>query len=302
MDKIEALLTELGIKYELRGDEAWASCVYHSPDRNASWSVNIRKGVHSCFSCGAGGSLCSLVSHLRGISYTESVLYVNDAVGWARADQWREDFENKSYSPPYFKVTAADMALFTDPPAEALKDKSITAESCDIFNVKWNPAHESWICPYYDPHTYDLWGWQEKNKRIFRNYPAGTKKSKTLFGYNSFFPGADVVLLESPLDCCRLYDAGYPNGLSSSGAAVSEYQLSLITRVTEHLILALDNDSSGRKAQKEIASTYIGVKRLSFFNYGESKAKDIGEMTDEEIKWGMKNLISSFDYRRGNGK
>ena len=49
------------------------------------------------------------------------------------------------------------------------------------------------------------------------------------------------------------------------------------------------------KASKELLE--FGIKyslNLFFFNYGSSGAKDPGDMTDEEIRWGVENAISAL--------
>lgn len=297
MASITLLLTELKIEYKIIGEEATAACPFHSPDRHPSWSVNTRNGLHHCFSCGASGNLAHLVSHIKEISYPEAVIWVNSRVGWARADKWREDYENKNFAPQEFKISEVDLALFTDPPNDALKSRAITLESSSKFGVKWNPQNHSWIFPIRDPYTKALWGWQEKNERIFRNYPGGIKKSRTLFGLDAFDDGSTAVLIESPVDAVRFDVAGIRGGLSSFGVQVSDFQLSLIHERSEHLVLALDNDRDGIRETTRIAKEFRSIN-VSVFSYGNLTVKDPGEMTDLELAYGFANAIPALKWIR----
>lgn len=295
---VESLLGELGIEYTVTEDEAWARCPFHSPDTHPSWSVHIKSGVHNCFSCSAKGNLAHLVSSVRKLPYTEAVIYVNETVGWAKSQKWREDYETKNYALPEYKISEADLAVFVSPPDVALESRKLTAESADRFGVKWNDSRNSWIFPIREPWSHKLWGWQEKNERIFRNYPAGTRKSKTLFGLPAFRDGSPVILVESPADAVYLDACGFGGGLSSWGVQVSSFQLSVIQSLTEHLILALDNDKPGISETARLAGEFTGCNHVSVFNYGMSTAKDPGEMTSDEVKQGIENAIPAMRYKR----
>lgn len=291
----EAVLTELHIDYKLSGDEAVACCPAHN-DRHPSWSLNIRTGVHHCFSCGFSGSLASLVALMLNLTYPEAVLWCNARVGWAVAHQWREAVDSISFSPQYMKVGEADMALFTDPPEAELEGKGISRESADAYGILWNPDRQEWIFPVRDPHTNELWGWQSKNARTFRHYPAGIRRSETLFGLGAFHYGCPVILIESPIDVAYIYSAGKRGGLSSFGVQVSNQQLSIIHRVTEHLVLAFDRDSAGVEQTARICNEFDQVRTIRVFNYGHVHVKDPGEMTYDEVLYGINNSIPALRF------
>jgi hypothetical protein len=155
----------------------------------------------------------------------------------------------------------------------------------------WDAATKTWILPLRDPDTNALLGWQEKGTidRTFKNRPVGLQKSRTLFGIEN--QNKDVVfVVESPLDCVRMASAGVAGAVAICGATVSEEQIKLI-RASDKVIVALDNpnlDKAGRKGCEEFRkyARQYGIN-LFFFNYGHSGKKDPGEMTDEEILWGI---------------
>jgi hypothetical protein len=296
---VENLLTQLGIRYRVIENEAVAKCPFHYPDRNPSWSCNLKSGLHHCFSCGAKGNLAYLVSSVAHVPYTEAVIKVNETIGFARMDKWREDYETVSFSPMSLKVTEADMALFTDPPQESLDSKNITIEAANYYGIRWNPEHSTWICPYRDPYSSELWGWQEKNAHVFRNYPAGVKRGKTLFGIDRLRRSGGI-LVESPIDCAVLYCAGYENSVSSLGMP-SLYQLSLIrNKRVSSLLLALDNDKAGISGTRDLIYEAVKMfKTVRVYNYGNSTAKDPGEQNEEDIIFGISCAVPALQWLRG---
>lgn len=299
---IESMLSSMGMHYRITDDEAWMTCPYHQ-DNHPSFSINTRSGVFYCFACGAKGSLAKFIADMNGVSYANAVITANEMIGHARIDKWRENYESTSFSPMSLKVTDADMALFTDPPQEALNSKNITLEAAQYYGIRWNPDHQTWVCPYHDPYSNELWGWQEKNARIFRNYPAGTKKSKTLFGINKIKPvNTTAILLESPLDCAVVHSVTQNTNFVSSFGMPSLYQLSLLQyHRIQHLYLALDNDAPGKKATIALVPDAIRMfKSVRIIQYFEDDPKDMGEMKEYDILYHITEAVPALSWMRKN--
>lgn len=293
---IEGLLTELGINYYVIQDEAMSSCPFHAPDRKQktlSWSVNINTGQHYCFACGVGGSFASLVMNRLGIPYAEAVVWVNSRAGMRKASKWIE--KRSEVQDEQFTIDDSDLAFFVRPPDSALESRKIDALSAFSYEVMWNDKTGSWIFPIRMPDG-RLIGWQEKNAHRFRNYPAGVRKSETLFGLGTFEHVSRTILVESPVDAVRCRSSGAGSGLSSYGVRVSDKQLAIIYDVTDSLVLALDNDSAGMEETARICREFKQLP-VSVFNYGELRVKDIGDMTDEQIRWGVDRAVSAIYYR-----
>jgi DNA primase len=172
----------------------------------------------------------------------------------------------------------------------------------------WDATKKSWVLPLREPHFNKLIGWQEKGTvdRTFFNRPTGLPKSKTLFGVDVQLEEVAIVV-ESPLDCLRMYSAGFPGAVAICGSSASEDQIKLL-RYSQKIIVAFDNpniDNAGAKASKEMLEwgRKYGLN-LFFFNYGSSDKKDPGDMTDEEIRWGVDNaqsaLFGESAYVQGN--
>lgn len=77
-------------------------------------------------------------------------------------------------------------------------------------------------------------------------------KSSVLYGlyqaknYLRDFPF--LILVEGYMDVVALHQAGLPIGVAPCGTALTQPQLKLLKRHTDHIIFSFDNDSAGREA------------------------------------------------------
>jgi DNA primase len=281
---IPACLDELGISYRMAGDECTGICP--SPDhddRKPSWSVNVETGTHNCFSCDFQGNFVHLVENYLGIDRLEAVAWCRKRGGVERAKML---LNKERVEPRRPETRESELALFVPPPTGPMSKRLLTAEACEEYGVLWDRGKEAWVTPIRDPYDHRLWGWQEKNERLFRNRPRNVPKSKTLFGLDAF-SGGTAILVESPLDAVRLRSVGLRGGLASFGVGVSEEQLRIITEYADELVLALDNDKAGVDKTREIRRSFRRIP-VRVFHYGKSGSKDPGEMGADEIKRGIR--------------
>lgn len=314
---IERVLDALPLEYDVQNNEAHALCPAHEKrtgksDNSPSWWINLETGQHICFSCGYKGNLVRLVCDVKGF-FTKNWGGVEEP-DFSAARAWLDSvsdvspelmLEKLQQLPGYIReapqpvpMSDARLAVFTEPPTDALDSRNITADAAASYGVLWDPTEKRWILPIRDPHFQKLMGWQEKGTadRYFRNRPAGLQKSKTLFGIENQNESV-VIVVESPLDCVRIASAGIPGAVAICGSSVSDEQTKLL-RFSDRIIAAFDNpkvDAAGKKASEDLrkrASAY-GMN-LFFFNYGDTGKKDPGDMTDEEIRWGIDNAKSAI--------
>jgi hypothetical protein len=312
----EEVLDNLGIEYDTRGVEALALCPMHfkltgKEDHSPSWSLNMETGQHMCFSCGYKGNLLQLVADVNGFYLPPVWGVIEEQRDYQAAENWLGSMTEVSPDrlaealrripnrveqlPPPPPMNEARLVMFTAPPQKQLDARRISAEAAAAYEILWDPKTLSWILVIREPEG-KLMGWQEKGtvERTFKNRPPGISKKDALFGYKNL--REDVVyLVESPLDCARFYTAGFPGAVAICGSAMSEAQVKLVSGASR-VIAAFDNaatDPAGKKASaglSELALRY-GLN-LSFFNYGDSGAKDPGDLSDEQIAWGIENAKS----------
>jgi DNA primase len=294
----EKVIVGLDLKFtSQRGVELEGLCPMHKArtgkeDNHPSWWFNTDNGMHLCFSCGYKGNIFTLVRDLKGIDYFDAQEFVNEQKE-STADYLLARLRDLPvYEVPEepLEMSEARLAVFTEPPEIELRKRFLTSDAARKCGVLWDPKTSAWILPIRNPENYNLWGWQEKGAqgRFFKNQPGGVKKSKSMFNIENMSTDT-VIIVESPLDVVRLESVGYTGAVSPYGAALSDSQAKIL-RNAKTIMAAYDKDDAGRKASEEIvkfAHTY-GMN-LTFFNYNGIDVKDIGDMTEEQIHWGIKH-------------
>lgn len=280
---VAGVLAQLGVDVRRVGErEISACCPVHErvtgrADGSPSWSMNSNTGLWICYSCGARGTLSSLVSELSGEQ--DTIVAVHNLLIRSGLERLTATVKEEKR----VEVDWHEFSKFRPPTDDRLRTRKISRESAQKYGVRYDVGSQTWILPITDQFG-SLMGWQEKGKKYTRNYPVGVKKSETLFGIDKSDCSVGV-LVESPLDVARLDTVmGGVCGVASFGAAISTAQIRLLSQHFDSLIVALDNDEAGvmsaKKLQKSLPSFRRGVKWL---HYAHTDAKDIGDMTHEEI-------------------
>jgi hypothetical protein len=296
---IEKALLRLGIDATQRRSELVALCPMHKyrigkEDSNPSWSINADTGAHHCFSCGYKGNLLTLISDLLeygDLEKSKSWLRSNTDVDWDLVSKQLEEAK-KTYIhlPKLVPMSEARLAVFQAVPEWAARDRGLTKQSCELYGLRWRESDSTWVLPIRSLDHHKLLGWQEKGhiSRRFFNRPPGIPKSKTLFGID-VWEGGQMIVVESPLDAVKLKSVGIPGGVATCGAIISSEQIEIMRRA-EVLIIAMDNDEAGKKASNFLLDSFrkLGLE-CWFFNYGDSDKKDIGDLTPDQIDWGLTN-------------
>lgn len=280
---LQNVLVDLGVEVTRAGErEISGRCPVHlsrtgKEDRSPSWSMNAETGLWICYSCGARGSLVSLISELTGdeasLIDVHSFLINSSLSRITRTEVAEEEPE----------VDWLSYSRFSNVPDAYLYNRNLDLNMVRKHGVRWDIKNKSWVIPIISPAG-DLMGWQSKKVDWVRNYPIGVKKSHTLFGIEQFRNGT-AVLVESPLDVVRMAPVlETAQGLGTFGAYVSDEQIRLLGSVANQVIVAMDNDEAGIKASKMLFRNLPRFdKGVLWLNYKNTNAKDIGDMTDEEI-------------------
>lgn len=252
-------------------------------DRSPSWSMNASTGLWICHSCGSRGNLPQLIAEITG-NY-ESVASIYKLLMNSGIEELTKPKKKKTKPEADWKTYMS----FDNPPHEKLLERNIKAVVAERFGIKWDASKNAWIIPILSSSG-NLMGWQEKSSSGVINQPVGVTKSETLFGIDRFNIRT-AILVESPLDVVRVASAySGVQCLASFGVHISKKQIEILTNVCDYLIVALDNDEAGitigKKLFKHLPTFRYGVKWL---NYTHTKAKDLGEMSDEEIGFAITN-------------
>lgn len=311
-DDVLGCLQELGIEpAKITSGEVWALCPGHParlgrPNNTPNkWSVNLETGEHSCFSCGFKGSFSSLVQEVTGYDRHDADEWVRSRRGGWRLRRVLDDSaRGSSHLSGDARIPSWSedrLARFASAPSAALASRGVSSGAVDRFGVRWNAEKSAWILPIRSPESGELWGYQEKGSGWFGNRPAGVRKSETLFGLDAF-EGSTAILLESPLDCIRLYTVGMLGGVSSYGVHVSTAQLNILFDIAHTVIFALDNDEAGINKSRELREKYLRSGRdVRFADYSHIPwAKDLGTegVTAEDIHKSISSAKNILTYGR----
>ncbi len=144
------------------------------------------------------------------------------------------------------------------------------------------------------------------------------KKTNELFALNlAKDSGNDnLILCEGYMDVISMHQAGFTNAVAGCGTALTNEQVRLISRYTNEVILAYDNDDAGQKAlSKAVAlfkNTDVKVKIPLFTGgkdpdeiirtYGKDKFKGMLEGASNEIEFALLNLREKFNLTTTQGK
>lgn len=288
-DDLVTILTRLGVDVTTVGEtEVGARCPVHhlvtgKDDRSPSWSMSLNTGLWICYACGARGNLSQLVSQLTGDP--EEVDAVNQFIVESGIERLQQSIDGDEVVTTRPTPDMDAFRRFKEVPEQLLEYRGLDPDTTFRYGIRWDPEPRHWIIPIVAPNG-DLWGWQAKGKNYFRNVPNGVSKSHTLFGLEQC-RAPTVMLVESPLDVVRLSSLrlGYATtALASYGAHVSAEQLKIIVSKADKLVLALDNDEAGICAAERVARDCPRPRNgITFLRYEHTTAKDIGDMTSDEI-------------------
>jgi len=135
------------------GQNYFAHCPFHE-DNTPSFSVNEKKQIFKCFSCGRGGNVFSFIQEIDELSFPESVIKVaefssvsidenikNDVLNGGRPADSRK---SKLYA---IHEKASDFyqhllvnAEIGDQPFQYLIDRGLSEETVDEFQIGFSPA------------------------------------------------------------------------------------------------------------------------------------------------------------------
>lgn len=288
---LEQVLLDAGVDVTRVGErEISGRCPVHlqytgHEDHSPSWSINIVSGLWICFSCGAKGSLSSLLLALLGDGAPSAQQFLIEA-GMRRLHSSTDKEQDTSQV-----VDRKAFLAFSRVSDRRCMSRNLDPDITFKYGVRWDDDVKSWILPIISPLG-QLMGWQAKKLGWVRNRPNGVEKGKTLFGIERLRSDT-AILVESPLDVVRFAGVySSPQAVASFGAHVTTDQMRLLTHSCDRIVVAMDNDEAGIQASKRLLLSLSPPRKgIWWWNYKGVDAKDIGDMTDDEIKHGYETAL-----------
>lgn len=308
---IKSILKEIGLNIVGEtGNDFLCYCPFHSNRHTSSFSVSQTSGAFICFNpaCSETGTLIDLIKRTTDKNDFQSLRLIanKETEALNNFDEiMSEIFEEKPDFQEFPQETIdrlhSDLAN-NNAAKEYLGSRSISKESAQYFNLGYSPAMNMVVTPVHSPDGLPIGivGRSIEGK-TFKN-STNLPKSKTLFNiHRAKKIGDQVIVCESNFDAIRIHQAGFPNVVATLGGFLSNDQHNLLNRYFNKIIIMTDADEAGRELGKSISSK-LRNKDISWASYGYKeiyphKAKDAGDLTEEEIKICIKNSVSDIEYR-----
>lgn len=283
-------------------------CPFHGNRHTPSFSVSHQKGLYLCFnpSCGASGTIVELVKQLTKRNEYEALRFIISAQAEAVAnfeDELNEILDERPEFDEFSQDTLDRLhEQINDRAREYLNSRGISDESIEHFRLGYSASQDMVIVPVHSPEgiPVGLVGRSIEGKS-FKN-STGLPRNKTMFNiHRARRESGTVVVVESSFDAIRVHQSGYPNVIASLGGSMSKINLSNINRNFSKVIIMTDADQAGRELGKTIANS-LKNKEVLWASYSNDilyphDAKDVGDMTEQEIRTCIVNALADYEYR-----
>jgi DNA primase len=284
-EQVERVLNGIGIEVPSQTESNFMIfCPFHNNNRTPAGTISKEKGLFFCFGCQTSKNLTEFVMAISNRTYFEAVRFIKQK----DKETDIEKLVNKKLvvAPEFVQFDEVlikrlnNQALDTPRAMNYFHGRRITEESVIKFSLGYSEKQDYVTIPIQSPDgmTIGFVGRSIEGKD-FKNTP-GLQKSKVLFNLHRVRSSKFVYVVESSFDAIRLDQVGFP-AVATLGANVSSVQMQLLEKYFSDVILVADNDEAGSVMIDRILGK-IGSK-VSVVKI-DQKYKDIGEMSDEEIK------------------
>jgi DNA primase len=284
-EQVERILAGTGVNVVTELDSDFIIfCPFHSNNRTPAGEINKSSGIFFCFSCHKSADLIEFVMHVSGRTYFESARFIKSK----EQNSSIEDLINKQLTEkpmyvPYDELMIKRLNLQALESPRAMRyfeGRLITEESVRKFSLGYSEKQDMVTIPVTSPEGIDLgFVGRSVEGKEFKNTP-GLPKSKTLFNLHRVKASSRVYVVESSFDAIRLDQCGF-SAVATLGANVSNYQIELLQKYFNNIIVIADNDEAGGNMKNRLVER-LG-SRVSVIQLNK-EYKDIGDMKDEDIK------------------
>jgi DNA primase len=296
--QIHRVLTGAGIEIEAEyGTDYIIFCPYHNNNRTPAGEVSKESGLFFCFGCQTTRSLIELIMHMTNRTYFETVRFIKSK----ETETNIEAVVNKAlHQMPDFVqydellIKRLGKQAIDSPRAMTyFEGRRLTKESVIKFDLGYSEKQDSVVIPMQSPDGMSI-GFVARTieGKEFKNTP-GLPKSKILFNLHRVKASKIVYVVESSFDAIRLDQVGFP-AVATLGANVSSSQIELLKRYFTGVVLVADNDEAGAIMSERLTEK---MGNLVTVISPDKKYKDIGDMTDDEIRkleFQFDNVIDSM--------
>ena len=283
-------------------------CPFHGNRHTPSFSVSHQKGLYLCFnpSCGVSGTIIELVKNMSKRNEFEALRFIMSAQKESVAnfeDELSEVLEDKPDFDEFSQETLDKLHLQINERSRSyFNNRGINDESINHFRLGYSGNQDMVIVPVHSPDgiPVGLVGRSIEGKS-FKN-STRLPRSKTMFNiHRARRESSTAIIVESSFDAIRVHQSGYPNVIATLGGSMSRANLENINRNFTRVIIMTDADQAGRELGITLANS-LKNKEILWAAYSNDTiyphdAKDVGDMTEEEITTCIENALADYEYR-----
>ena len=232
-------------------------------------------GVYYCHNCHETGSFVKLYSLLSGTSIAQSLKiifkYDKSAIKNQLTKKKTEKVEEQVGSHNYIlddcvmKVEGYQQSKYNEVLLQFKKDRNIPDDT-PIYIAYKGKYKNRIIIPICDKKNNILYF---QARRIYKNQEPKylnpiSKKRDVIFNRHKFDRKKYIIIVEGLLDAISIGD----QGTVCLGSSITDDFIHKIMRLTDKgVIIALDNDETGKKEQQKIIKKSIYAKKVRYFLY-----------------------------------
>jgi DNA primase len=292
------------------GSDFLCYCPFHHNTDSPAFAVSYTKGLYICYNqnCNASGTVLELVQNLTSRNIFEAKRFI-DSNKLTQEQKFEEELQDMLDEKPEFdefpknvqdKLHNQFMSNISNC-QDYMLSRKINKESWQHFGFGYSDEQGMVTVPLHSPDglLVGIIGRSIEGKS-FKN-SVNLPRNKTMFNlHRAKREGGTIIVVESSFDAIRLWQAGFPNAVATLGGSISDVNLNHLNKYASTIIIMTDNDVAGRSLGSKIAGKLRNKNVLwARYSYNETyphNAKDVGDLTDEEIKQCVKNAMPNFEY------
>jgi len=307
---LRSILRSCGIEViSQSGADFLCLCPFHHNTDSPAFAVSYTKGLYVCYNqhCNAAGTVLDLVMKLTNRNNFEAMRYISSnklTSAELLEEELKELLDDKPEFDEFPQATLDNLYKdlgSNEKAKDYFKSRNITEESMHHFKLGYSKVQDMVTVPLHSPDglPVGIIGRSIEGKK-FKNSP-NLPRNKTMFNlHRAKREGGTIIVVESSFDVIRLWQAGFPNAVATLGGNISDINIQHLNKYASTVILMTDNDGAGKALGTTIAGKLKNKNVLwARYNYDvmyPRQAKDVGDLTDEEIKMCIKNAIPHFEY------
>jgi len=309
---LRSILRSCGIEIVSQtGTDFLCLCPFHHNTDSPAFAVSYSKGLYICYNqhCNSAGTVLDLVMKLTQRNNFEAMRFISSNK-LSDADKLEEELRDLLDEKPEFdefpqvvqdKLHENLVVHDINASQAYFKMRKIYEDAWEHFRLGYSVEQGMVTVPLHSPDglLVGVIGRSIEGKR-FKNSP-NLPRNKTMFNlHRAKREGGTIIIVESSFDAIRLWQAGFPNAVATLGGSISDINIQNLNKYSSTVIIMTDNDGAGKALGMTIAGR-LNRKNVLWARYNNDViyprgAKDVGDLTDEEIKTCIKNAIPHFEY------